>query len=253
MAIIDSSLNKNKAYGISSKVISKLCKENNSMLAFAVHNGIAINTEIIGLVQSDSIDDLIHAHNLLCKNVSPATPKSIKYSKQLYLYQKDKPIYNKLPLVRNLVILALFFLTTFVLTGVSPYVNNDSLDKGVMHNHGFPLFLNMLYLTSISGLGAIFYLLKKGSSAIKNGTLVSEDRIYYVTLIILGIISGLVMSEIISMYIKDPTGINLFNKSMLALIGGFSSDVIFCILEGTIDRIKMVLLANGNQNRGETF
>ncbi|GAA4111328.1 hypothetical protein GCM10022393_08940 [Aquimarina addita] len=67
-----------------------------------------------------------------------------------------------------------------------------------------------------------------------------EDLIYYVALIILGIIAGLIFSEIISFYQKDAEAINLFNKGLLALIGDFSSDAICSTLHGIIDRIKAI-------------
>ena len=66
--------------GISDEVIKELSNEINSMLSFAVFNGITVNTEINSLIQNSNVDDLINAHNLLCKNVAPATPKSIKYT-----------------------------------------------------------------------------------------------------------------------------------------------------------------------------
>ena len=55
------------------------------------------------------------------------------------------------------------------------------------------------------------------------------------------------MSEIISFYISDPEGINLFNKSVLALIGGFSSDAIFSVLQSLIERIKAIFSPNATR------
>ena len=83
-------------------------------------------------------------------------------------------------------------------------------------------------------------MLKDVSSSVKEGTLIPEDSIYYIALIVLGIIAGLIMSEILSLYTNDPNNINLFNKSILALIGGFSSDAIFSILQGVINKIKSI-------------
>lgn len=225
---------------ISPQVKQSLIADINNMLAFAAFNGETVNTEIINLIQQDSIDNLINAHNLLAKDVAPATPKSIAYTRQLYKDGKNESIFKKLPLVRNLILLALFFLATFIITGMSPDVDNDSLDKGVLSNEGIPLLINLLFLASISGLGVLFYLLKSLSTAVRNGTLVPEDTIYYIALIVLGIIAGLIMSEIISFYTSDPEGINLFNKSVLALIGGFSSDAIFSVLQSLIERIKAI-------------
>jgi hypothetical protein len=134
--------------------------------------------------------------------------------------------------------MAIIFLITFILTGQSPLVNDASLDLGVMNNHGIDLLFNLGYLVSISGIGVIFYLLKNVTTAVKNSTLIPEDSIYYVALVVLGLISGLVISEILGFYVKDPNNINLFNKSVLALIGGFSTDAIFSVLQGIIDKLK---------------
>ncbi len=227
-------------YGISPEAKEKMSYEINQMLSFATYNGIIIDTDVISLIENCSVDNLVNAHNMLCKNIAPATPKSIAYTKKLREDTSKKSLFSKLPLVRNLIILALVFLAAFVITGSSEQVNNASLDKGVMNNDGINLLLNLSYLASISGLGVLFYLLKNVSASVKNGTLVPEDSIYYVALVVLGVIAGLIISEILNFYTKDPESINLFNKSVLALIGGFSSDAIFTVLQGLIDRLKAI-------------
>lgn len=234
--------------GISEEVISEMSKEINSMISFAVFNGITVNTEVNALIQNSSVDDLINAHNLLCKNVAPATPKSIQFTKKLNKESNGKSIFYKLPLLRNLILLALFFLIAYIATGMTTQVNNDSLDKGMMNNSGVPLLLNIAYLGSVAGLGVLFYLLKEVSESLKKGALIPENAISYVSQIILGVIAGLIMSEIISFYTTDPEKINLFNKSVLALIGGFSSDAIFSILQGLINRIKSIFLTSNPSN-----
>jgi len=234
--------------GITEEVISEMSKEINSMLSFAVFNGITVNTEVNALIQNSSVDDLINAHNLLCKNIAPATPKSIQFTKKLNQESNGKSIFHKLPLLRNLILLALFFLIAYIATGMTTQVNNDSLDKGMMENSGFPLLLNIAYLSSVAGLGVLFYLLKEVSESLKKGSLIPENAISYVSQIILGIIAGLIMSEIIAFYTTDPEKINLFNKSVLALIGGFSSDAIFSILQGLINRIKSIFLTSNPSN-----
>ena len=180
---------KKEVPGISEDVISELSKEINSMLSFAVFNGITVNTEINTLIQNSNVDDLINAHNLLCKNVAPATPKSIQFTKKLNQESNGKSIFYKLPLLRNLVLLALFFLVAYIATGMTTQVNNDSLDKGMMNNSGIPLLLNIAYLGSVAGLGVLFYLLKEVSESLKKGALIPENAISYVSQIILGIIA----------------------------------------------------------------
>jgi len=230
--------------GISKEVIHELSTEINNMLSYAVFNGITINTQVNDLIENSSVDNLINAHNLLCENVAPATPKSIQFTKKMNKESDGKSIFYKLPLLRNLVLLAVLFLAAYIATGMTTEVNNDSLDKGMMNNNGFPLLLNIMYLGSVAGLGVLFYLLKEVSEGLKKGALIPENAIAYISQIILGIIAGLIMSEIIAFYTTNPEKINLFNKSLLALIGGFSSDAIFSILQGIINRIKSIFLTS---------
>ncbi|MFC4636513.1 hypothetical protein ACFO3O_21585 [Dokdonia ponticola] len=227
-------------HGISPEVKDEMSREINEMLSFAVYNGKIINTDLIPLIEDSNVASLINAHNMLCANIAPATPKSIEYTVKLRNRDKDKSLFSKLPLVRNLVLLAIAFLAAFIATSLSSDVNDQSLDKGVMNNDGISLLLNLGYLASVSGLGVVFYLLKNVSSAVRKGTLVPEDSIYYVALVVLGVISGLIMSEILNLYTNDADNINLFNKSVLALVGGFSSDAIFTVLQSLIDRLKAI-------------
>lgn len=232
-----------KKTGVSHELLKSLKQENDDMLLFALHNGKVINPELNPLMASDDFNDLINAHNILVKDLAPATPKSILYLRSLYERDKKKSFFNKLPLIRNLIILALLFLIGFVVTSLSPEVNDSSLREGILENQGYSLLFNMIFLCSVSGLGVVFYLLKHVSKAIQNGTLVSEDTYYYTALIVLGIISGLILSEIVSLY-NDRHSFSIFNNCILALIGGFSSEAIFSILQSIIDKIKAVFTSS---------
>ncbi len=226
--------------GISQEVINEMTEEINAMMSFAANKGLIINPDVVNLAKSETIDDLVAAHNMLCKNVAPATPKSIIYTRVMRENNRGKSLFKQLPLVRNLIILAILFLISYVLFAQTKAVNNQSLDEGVLGNEGISLVLNLGFLASIAGLGVLFNLLKKVSSSVVNSTLVPEESINYVSQILLGIISGLIISEVIVLYTTDPQDINLFNKSALALIGGFSSDAIFTILQSLIARLKSV-------------
>ncbi len=239
---------KREVPGISQDVIYELSDEVNNMLSFAVYNGLTVNTEVNPLIQNSNVDDLINAHNLLCENVAPATPKSIVYTRKMYEKGNKKSIFNKLPLLRNLMLLSIFFLMAFVATGTTDEVNNESLKNGIMGSSGWSLFFNLSYLGSVAGLGVLFYLLKEVSTSLKRATLVPEDSISYMSQILLGIMAGLILSEILAPYIIDPNSqVSMFNKSVLALIGGFSSDAIFSILQGMINKIKSIFISPNSQ------
>lgn len=231
--------------GVSDKLMNEIKEELENMLSFAMRNGKVINTELNPLIESNNLDDLINAHNILAKNIAPATPKSIKYLKTLNARDNSRTIFSKLPIIRNLIILALVFLALFIGTSLSDQVDNASLAKGVLDNDGTPLFLNLLFLCATSGLGVVFYLLKSVSEGIQKGTLMPEQSIYYVGLIVLGIMSGLILSEIVATY-NGGKSLTVFNSCVLALVGGFSSDAIFTVLQGIINKIKAVFTSDDN-------
>ncbi|AXG70409.1 hypothetical protein KORDIASMS9_02649 [Kordia sp. SMS9] len=231
--------------GVSDKLMNEIKEELENMLSFAMRNGKVINTELNPLIESNNLDDLINAHNILAKNVAPATPKSIKYLKTLNARDNSRTIFSKLPIIRNLIILALVFLALFIGTSLSDQVDNASLAKGVLDNDGTPLFLNLMFLCATSGLGVVFYLLKSVSEGIQKGTLMPEQSIYYVGLIVLGIMSGLILSEIVATY-NGGKSLTVFNSCVLALVGGFSSDAIFTVLQGIINKIKAVFTSDDN-------
>ncbi|EDP94752.1 hypothetical protein U8527_07305 [Kordia algicida OT-1] len=228
-----------RSKGVSIELMLEIKQELENMLLFAMRNGKIINTQVNPLIESNNLDKLIQAHNILVENIKPATPKSVKYLKTLYNKKRGTKLISTLPVIRNLIFLALVFLILFIGTSVSDKVDIKSLSKGILDNQGESLFYNLLFLCSMSGIGVVFYLLKKISLSIKNGALVPEQSIYYVAIIILGIIAGLMLSEII--YFDSSDRSSIFNKCILALVGGFSSDAIFSILKGIVDKIKTIL------------
>ncbi len=231
--------------GVSDRLMTEIKEELENMLSFAMRNGKVINTELNPLIESNNLDDLINAHNILSKNIAPATPKTIQYLKKLNTEDHSRNIFSKLPIIRNLIILAIVFLALFIGTSLSNQVDNESLAKGVLANHGTSLLLNLLFLCATSGLGVIFYLLKSVSEGIQKGTLMPEQSIYYVGLIVLGIMSGLILSEIVATY-NGGESLTVFNSCVLALVGGFSSDAIFSVLQGVINKIKAVFTSDSD-------
>ena len=228
--------------GISKEVIAELSTEINRMISYAVHNGIIINTDVNSLVQNSSVDDLINAHNLLCKNIAPASPKSISFMTATIKNGKNKHLMNSLPQIRNLILLAMFFLVLFVGSAMTEEVSNASLASGILGNDGWQSFLNFIFIAAISGMGVLFFLLKNISSSLKKGELVPEDTLEYSTQIILGIISGIIMSEIMSGAAVTADTVHFLNKAGLALLGGFSSDAIFSILKSLVDKLKNIFI-----------
>lgn len=95
-------------FRISNEVISEINVDVNNMLSFAVYNGIPIDQEITRLIQNNDIDNLVKIYNLLCKSIYPATPKSIRYYKSIASNWSSKSFLTKMPLSKNLFLIAFF-------------------------------------------------------------------------------------------------------------------------------------------------
>ncbi len=225
---------------LSAETIEELKKDINDMLSYASYNGIVINSEISQSIQGDSIDDLLKTHNLLVENIHPATPKSIRYIRSIQSSKGNNySIFFKYVEIRNLLLLGICFLITFITLATLDYINYEDLQKGILQKSGSIIY-NLMFLVSISGLGVIFHLLQNINQSLIKNTLIPEESMSYLPKVILGIMAGLFLSEIILLF--DANGgqgtIMAYNKMILALVGGFSSEGIFSILQAIIDRIK---------------
>jgi hypothetical protein len=236
------------ASGITQEVIDELIEEINNMLSYAVYNGIIIRKEVNSLIQSSNIDDLINTHNLLCENIAPATPKSINFLKNLKRKSSDKMAINSLPSIRNLLLLAFVFLAIFIGFAMFPEVNSETLAIGILgkeNSNPLTVLKILIYLGAVSGIGVLFFLLKNTINSLKSGTLIPEDSVEYTIQIMLGIMAGVIMTEIVPVAFVNDGAFN-FHKPVLALLGGFSSDAIFSILKALIDKLKHIFISTEN-------
>ncbi len=229
---------------ITATLQAELTVEITAMTKFALKNGLTIDPQVSTQLSSDAFEDQMAVHAQLVKDVAPATPKSIMYLNRLHTDEEKKSYFDKLPILRNLILLTLIFLAIFIGTGLSPNVTDESVALSIMKNSGLKLLLNLGFIASASGLGVLFSMLRNVTIGIKNGTLVPEDSIYYSAVIILGIIAGLIISEVIPFNSIGGNDAPLFNNAALALIGGFSSDAIFALLQTAVNKIKSIFSAS---------
>lgn len=84
----------------------------------------------------------------------------------------------------------------------------------------------------------MFYLLKTISDKIKDHTLLHVDAIEVNATIIIGVISGFIIAEL-SKFDGNAFNASIETQKMtLALLGGFSSDAIFSVLKGIVNKTK---------------
>ncbi len=208
------------------------------MFKFAVNTGRELPNNL-NLDEKADYKMLISDYNALLKVVKPVTPESILYlNAELTNIGKDGKWYL-IPIFTKCIILAALALLVLIAVSMHPVVNEVNQNIGLLEASGHTLLFNLAFICAASLLGVMFYLLKTIGDKIKTTTLLPHDNIELNAAIIIGIISGFVITELFTL--TSDTFENNFlviHKMTLALLGGFSSDAIFSILQGVVNKFR---------------
>lgn len=214
-------------------------KDIDLLMRYSLDQGKKLPAEVGNLVSTGSFEDAFMAHKLICEALQPATPETIKY---ILKYQKKNTLFfSNIPLVRNFILVAILAIGGLIGSGLSPKVNATALSKGILNNEGIPLLINLIFLCSAAAIGSVFFILSRLTKEVKNATLNSDDTTYYWTMLIMGVLSGLIMCEIIILsQAVDNQSVEV-NRLLFALLGGFSSEVVFTILQKIMQKVRDII------------
>jgi len=213
------------------------------MLQYALHTGIKIPDEVGVLLSDTTISNYIKAHGIICDLLAPSTPQTILYISKYYKQGSKYIFFSKIPLIRNFMIVAIISFMSLIISGLSPEVNRTQLSKGILENDGATLLHNLIFLSSASLIGASFFLLSKLIKEVKEATLSAHDYSYYWIMLIMGVISGMILSEGITinkMTIGDSIEVN---RLLFAILGGFSSEIVYRVLQSIMLKLQSVIAA----------
>ena len=210
-----------------------------SLKNYAVTKGIQIPEDLPAINNEVPQGNLVNTYNKLNQAIKPATLESINFVNKEIL-NADHSHWFKISLFTKSIVLALISLLLIIGISLSPSVNVENQAQGLLSASGLPLFLNLVFILASSLLGVMFYLLKTTSEKIKNMTLLPDDMKINNANILIGVMSGFIISELFAFNLSNATSSIQFQKMTLALLGGFSSDAIFSILKGVVDKIKLL-------------
>ena len=195
------------------------------------------------------ITDLVDAHDLLARLIEPATPQTVLL---LYIEQKTDSLLKFLgpvALVRQLMLAAVISLLIFIALMASPYIDDAKLAEDVLSSEGVEQLARLIFYIGAAGLGASFTALYTANNFISKGTYDPCHQSSYWIRFLLGIISGLLLSLLISHQSIEADG--LLSKGiirpLLAILGGFSADLLYTFLNKMVETVKS-LFEGGTQN-----
>jgi len=211
------------------------------MMNYAINKGKELPNN---LILSNEITDpqLLSNYNNLQKVIAPATVQSIRYINSQWILKNQTRKWYQVPIFTKCVMIAGLALVTIILISLSPEVNEENQIAGLLAGSGLTLLLNLTFICSASLLGVMFYLLKTFGDKIRNYTLLPVNSVELNASIIIGVISGFVISELFTYTISSIGSQNVeIHKMTLAMLGGFSSDAIFSTLQGVVNKFKSLL------------
>jgi hypothetical protein len=193
------------------------------------------------------VANLTSLHSQLADVVAPATPRTI------YLLHIDQSrnswasILGPLSSIRRLVLGAAFFTMVFVLSSLSDSISHQNLSMDIYSLDGLQSLQVLVFLMSAAAMGGCFHALFIAHSYIEQGTYDPRFESSYWMRIGLGIIAGLVLSQMIPIGPGPETGdaatapassASVFGKPLLSLLGGFSATLVYTILQRLVETVE---------------
>lgn len=200
--------------------------------------------------ETSPLASLSVAHGALAQIIAPATPGTVLL---LANARRATPplLYALGPLPIGRQMLSFAILSLFMLLGIalSEEVNALNMSKTMLTLAGYSLFIKEAYLFSAASLGSCFQNLQRINVVISDGTYDPKFQSTYWTRWAMGVISGIIISQLIYVFILHETtgGAAMpptIGQPLLALLGGYSVDLVQGILRHTIDTLSSFFRAS---------
>jgi len=238
----------------------QLLEECFAMAGYASNNGLKADPEDISeLSQMRALDvnhldirKLYEIHKKLSAVIEPATPSAIAL---IYREKKRNHFFlflGPVPLIRQLSAISIFFLLMLIFIGLSPDVNQSTIVHGIMMSEGRELLLNLLFLLACAGLGASFSALFQANNYIASMNYDPRYDSSYWSRILLGLISGLILVELLPANIYQEGSMKTFGKPALAILGGFSATLVHRVLQRLVDTLESLVKGDPRSTRQAT-
>lgn len=193
-----------------------------------------------------STDDMLvlaNCHNTLVKIVAPARPQTLL----LFQYESVKngkwQVFGSVPLIRRLLAAAFISLVAMIALGTSDMIKLDGQNVSLFHYKGLGLILNAAFLLAAAGLGASFNALFRARNYVTNYTYNPTYEASYWIEFAMGLISGLILSELIYLNISDESSIGMIvsRKVTISLLGGFGGLLVYKILNRLVFMLEGII------------
>ena len=184
------------------------------------------------------------AHAALAQIIAPATPEAVLLTANERYTHPVWYALGPLPVVRQMLGLSILSLVVLLGVSLSHEVNTANMSQTLLTLEGYPLFVIEVFLVSAASLGSCFQNLQKINAVIADGTYNPKFESTYWTRWVMGVISGIILSQIIYDVflthgpVDNRTIVGVpptIGQPILALLGGYSVDVVHSTLSNIIN------------------
>lgn len=195
---------------------------------------------------ADDFTKLLAVHMELSKLVSPATPGALVTLRREQARSTLGRLLGPVKLVRQLMAFAILSLVAFVALAVLTEAGSDVASSGVLSpdTSTVSTVWATLYLLAAAGLGAAFAGLMKVTRYISGSTYSPKYEFSYWSLIVLGLIAGIVLALLIP---ESVIGDADFSRPLLALLGGFSAAAVYKLLQRLVETLTAAVQGDGSE------
>lgn len=196
---------------------------------------------------------LTESYNHLLEVVSPTSPRTIL---QLEAGEKSNRILHvlgPLPIIRQFMVIVILSLLGMISISLSPHVNVESIQLSMLQGAGSSQMLRLAFLVACASVGASFYALFKMNNFMAKGTFDTAFSHTYWSRFVLGIASGLLLSELFVALVEPQVStpqetsipgpmdsLSFLLKPVLAILGGFSANLVYRILNKLVTTVEML-------------
>ncbi|MFV3130690.1 hypothetical protein [Niveispirillum sp. KHB5.9] len=231
-----------------------------AMVRYALGNGTGMPAELLpklSLLDKDAVPlaDLAELHGQLAGLVAPASPRTILLLAEDRYAGRLLSSFGPLPNVRRLLLAAVLFMLLFILASLSEHVNATTIRQDIYSLDRQHLLHMLIYLMSAAGLGASFNALSTAYRFVRAGTYDPRlDSSYWIR-IVLGIIAGLLISQLVplgAVEMPEATAAghhgSSLGKPVLALLGGYSANMVNTVLQRLVETVQAMFKGDSSDN-----
>jgi len=213
-----------------------------------------------GFVSAQNIDFsemdmgmLTNIHSELARSVAPATPFTLLFvDTDAQNSNGSFRIFGSVPMVRRLLLMAIFCLLVLLSFAFIPDAP-EIIGGPLLQNESFNLILAVVFRLAAAGMGASFFALYKAKGYVSNYTFDPTYEVTYWTEFGLGLMAGLIFSTLLdgqgsavseTLSADSAASGVMLGKITLALLGGFSSTVVYEFLNKTVQALASIFKAD---------